>query len=70
MASAQLFKQRWLQTKRANDRHAQQVRNLRASLRAQAAPPAPRVARGGGGGGGTNTNGGTNGGTDDGGGDT
>lgn len=49
MASARLYKQRWLHMKQANHRHGQQVRNLRASLRQQVAPsPGPRVYRGGG----------------------
>jgi hypothetical protein len=77
MRSAGIYKQRWLRTKRANDRHASQVRNLRASLNVRASrnqaraqvrqSPTRRVARGGGGGG-TNSGGGGTGGS--GGGDT
>jgi hypothetical protein len=70
MGSARLYKQRWLKTKRANQRHAQQVRNLRASQRSQPRvqtrySSSPRAARGGGGG---TSGGGTGGGS--GGGDT
>lgn len=77
MASANLYKQRWMQMKQANNRHAQQVRNLRSALRPQVRSSAgPRIARGGSvarGGGGTNTGGGgtnTGGGSVSGGGDT
>jgi hypothetical protein len=82
MASAKLYKERWLQMKKANERHAQQVRNLRAArsqVRSQVRSSAgPRTARSGGnvirsGGGGTNTGGGgtnTGGGSVSGGGDT
>jgi hypothetical protein len=69
MASAQLYKERWLAAKKANAWHAQQVRNLRAS-RAQARQSTPRAVnpartwRGGGGDSGGGNSGGNSGGGD------